>query len=732
MIASFFKTYKAEGIKLKNTYIYWLALILTFVTPTIYVAFHLFKLKEYNKEIYPNFKIFEIVFNDISGSYLSFFYLLTLVLATSRLAQVDFKYNTWQMVETLPVSKFNIYFSKFLRVISVLFIGLLAVIVISILSALFLYLLVDNKENVSLSLPIIPYLQYLTKGIVASLFAVSVLFFISIRFSNFIFTMLIGFGLIIAMPILNALGKLPKWEMYKLIGNVTDAKSDIGKWFTYSDYVSICLAIPFLVVGYFWYKDRTFKNAFIQHKKQLLLSVATIVVFFGLAYYFLLPNQQLPSNKTVVQGEVISTVPLKNVYLIDPVLDDTLGVTTITDNKFSMEIKKEMPLGQYNIFIDNKVGKSVFMATNDNIILDYKKLGDKNSYKILGTRIAENVLNFNSFNFNNVSYQLENNIDLDDTEAYFKNIEAEHNDNIKNMLTTYTADNFIPRQDFLEINEKNITISTLLLYDEYQKKYNLNFNKKLPENKFITNLEKTITLNDNTLINNSEYATYIKYQYIKSDTTDLDEDTKFINAIAKLKKSDFKDRLVFNLAKQSLENTKDANKIAQIETQFQDQFLNPKVTQNFKQNITNAKRMALGQTAPNFLATNSKGETVSLDSFIGKFVVIDVWATWCGPCQYQSPQFDKVANTYKKSDDIVFIALSVDEKIDKWIIDIKDKKVNVLQLHVKNETEFSKLYNISSIPRFILIGKNGELINSSLPFPSTDEFEIELQKHLKP
>ena len=137
MIASFFKTYKAEGIKLKNTYIYWLALILTFVTPTIYVAFHLFKLKEYNKEIYPNFKIFEIVFNDISGSYLSFFYLLTLVLATSRLAQVDFKYNTWQMVETLPVSKFNIYFSKFLRVISVLFIGLLAVIVISILSALF-------------------------------------------------------------------------------------------------------------------------------------------------------------------------------------------------------------------------------------------------------------------------------------------------------------------------------------------------------------------------------------------------------------------------------------------------------------------------------------------------------------------------------------------------------------------------------------------------------------------
>lgn len=732
MIASFFKTYKAEGIKLKNTYIYWLALILTFVTPTIYVAFHLFKLKEYNKEIYPNFKIFEIVFNDISGSYLSFFYLLTLVLATSRLAQVDFKYNTWQMVETLPVSKFNIYFSKFLRVISVLFIGLLAVIVISILSALFLYLLVDNKENVSLSLPIIPYLQYLTKGIVASLFAVSVLFFISIRFSNFIFTMLIGFGLIIAMPILNALGKLPKWEMYKLIGNVTDAKSDIGKWFTYSDYVSICLAIPFLVVGYFWYKDRTFKNAFIQHKKQLLLSVATIVVFFGLAYYFLLPNQQLPSNKTVVQGEVLSTVPLKNVYLIDPVLDDTLGVTTITDNKFSMEIKKEMPLGQYNIFIDNKVGKSVFMATNDNIILDYKKLGDKNSYKILGTRIAENVLNFNSFNFNNVSYQLENNIDLDDTEAYFKNIEAEHNDNIKNMLTTYTADNFIPRQDFFDINEKNITISTLLLYDEYQKKYNLNFNKKLPENKFITNLEKTITLNDNTLINNSEYATYIKYQYIKSDTTDLDEDTKFINAIAKLKKSDFKDRLVFNLAKQSLENTKDANKIAQIETQFQDQFLNPKVTQNFKQNITNAKRMALGQTAPNFLATNSKGETVSLDSFIGKFVVIDVWATWCGPCKYQSPKFDKVANTYKKSDDIVFIALSVDEKIDKWIIDIKDKKVNVLQLHVKNETEFSKLYNISSIPRFILIGKNGELINSSLPFPSTDEFEIELQKHLKP
>lgn len=73
----------------------------------------------------------------------------------------------------------------------------------------------------------------------------------------------------------------------------------------------------------------------------------------------------------------------------------------------------------------------------------------------------------------------------------------------------------------------------------------------------------------------------------------------------------------------------------------------------------------------------------------------------------------------------------IDEKLEKWLVDVADKKVNVTQLHSNNISQFSKQYNMTTIPRFILIGKNGVLLNSNLPFPDTDEFEMVLKEFIK-
>jgi thiol-disulfide isomerase/thioredoxin len=157
------------------------------------------------------------------------------------------------------------------------------------------------------------------------------------------------------------------------------------------------------------------------------------------------------------------------------------------------------------------------------------------------------------------------------------------------------------------------------------------------------------------------------------------------------------------------------------------QFSNKKYQQKIN-NINNiAESMGKGKPAPIFEATTIDGKKGSLADLKGKYVLLDVWATWCGPCKQQSPFFEKFALKYKK-ENIQFVAVSTDENIQKWYIAAKSKSKSVLQLHADNPNSFGKDYAVVSIPRFILIDPNGNFVNADLPFPSDASFEILLRK----
>ncbi len=731
MAASFFTTYKAEGIKLKNTYIYLLAAILALVIPIVFTVFTIFKIDDFNNQIYNGYELITEIFSDITSAYAPFLYIVTLILACSRLAQVDYKSNTWQLVETLPTSKFNIYFSKVLRIFSVVATGLITTILASLAGSLLIYIFIENKDQILLTIPFKDYALFQTRMLVASMFAISFLYFLSIRFSNFIVTILIGFAFLIAYPILSSLKLLPKWEMYKLIIN-TNETSDFGRWFTYSDYVSICIAIIFFTLGYFWYKDKTLKNAFVINKKQTLISLLFLAVFGGLTVYLLTPNQSLPSNKTLVEGSVNADMTGTNVYFIEPIIGDTLVKTVIKDKNFTLNIPQDITLSKYYVVLEDEYSQEIIMSKNDNISLEFIKKGEKIAEAhVKGTRIAENNLQLNDFSFNTLEYYLDNNIDLEKTDFYFKEIEKNYLNNNKNLITSYTSDNYIPRQDYIEQKYTINKVKTLLTYIDYQKKYQLNFNKDLPENTFITDLKKSIDVNNSDLLVDQDYSTYIAYNLTKDDNSEVDDDTKLINAIKKLPQSKFKDILVFSLAKMELENTTNPEKIKAVESNYLAEIKNPKAHQNLTTKINEAFKISTGSTAPQILATTLEGKQISLQEFSGKYVVIDVWATWCGPCKYQSPKFDKVANQYKDKTNVVFAAISIDKDIQQWLIEAKDKKVNVKQLHATNIKQFSKDYSINAIPRFILIGPEGQILSSKLPEPSSDEFEQTLKNLIK-
>lgn len=138
-----------------------------------------------------------------------------------------------------------------------------------------------------------------------------------------------------------------------------------------------------------------------------------------------------------------------------------------------------------------------------------------------------------------------------------------------------------------------------------------------------------------------------------------------------------------------------------------------------------------GSYAPQFNLLNEKGEKVALQNFIGKYVLIDFWATWCKPCVEEIPHLKKIQNDFKDNN-IVFISISFDNKSDetKWKNYIAKNDLKGIHLIVENgwNSVIAKDYLINSIPRFVLIDPQGKLVDLYAPRPSESKLTRLLNK----
>lgn len=141
-----------------------------------------------------------------------------------------------------------------------------------------------------------------------------------------------------------------------------------------------------------------------------------------------------------------------------------------------------------------------------------------------------------------------------------------------------------------------------------------------------------------------------------------------------------------------------------------------------------------GSLSPSFEYDNYKGGKTKLEDFRGKYVYIDVWATWCGPCRAEIPFLKKLEEKYHEKN-IVFVSLSIDQQkdVEKWKKFIKDKELGGVQVFADNDwnSQFVKDYNITGIPRFILIDPNGNIVKADAPRPSSPTIESEFDALLK-
>jgi len=122
-----------------------------------------------------------------------------------------------------------------------------------------------------------------------------------------------------------------------------------------------------------------------------------------------------------------------------------------------------------------------------------------------------------------------------------------------------------------------------------------------------------------------------------------------------------------------------------------------------------------GTQAVDFTQNDTANKPVSLSSFKGKYVLVDFWASWCGPCRHENPAVVAAYNQYKDKN-FTILSVSLDQNKDKWKQAIDADSLT--WTHVSDlkywQNEVAQLYHIQSIPANMLIDPNGKIIARNL------------------
>ncbi len=388
----------------------------------------------------------------------------------------------------------------------------------------------------------------------------------------------------------------------------------------------------------------------------------------------------------------------------------------------SGEFKKNFDLkytGVYNLYFNDKQFK-IYLTNGSkiNLKVDEKNLenslifgGDnaiENNYlkkkedvfnKVIGTeeklyRLNENdfleklklwkseVLNlYNSTKFKDTYFKNHEIKNIDYTESYFLNIFSRFH---------YTDDG---KLDLSENYPKN--------------KIDINYDFNNTEDYLFSEIYLTMI--------DSEYYNHIQ-RLIKNSTHS--EIKIKIEEIKKINNQYLKDKIIKSLTGNIKPSNPDLDYLyTELIKLSNDENLSNEITEKYR----NVKSLVKGAQSPTFNFENFDGSLTSLENLKGKYIYIDIWATWCVPCLREIPNLEKLQKDFEHKS-ITFVSISVDKKTDltKWKKIIEEKKLGGVQLISDNErkSDFMQKYAVSSIPRFILLDQEGKIIDADAPRPS--------------
>ena len=207
---------------------------------------------------------------------------------------------------------------------------------------------------------------------------------------------------------------------------------------------------------------------------------------------------------------------------------------------------------------------------------------------------------------------------------------------------------------------------------------------------------------------------------------------KFVSDIFSKDQADFDKAFA-----EQTETEKNASATANLDTEFKENISKSieKTLNSIKINYSNKQKAKelIGKAAVDFEYENHKGGKTKLSDLKGKYVFIDIWATWCMPCRQEIPYLQKLEEKYKgKNIEFVSISVDVEKDYEKWKKMVTDKQLGGIQLIADKDwkSDFVTTYGITGIPRFMLIDPKGNFVSNDAERPSNPELITQLDSLL--
>ena len=452
-------------------------------------------------------------------------------------------------------------------------------------------------------------------------------------------------------------------------------------------------------------------------------------LFYSLAITSFLLVNSCSNNEFELKGQITNSLNDSiNIYA------NEIDIKIIL-NSDKFETRLNIPEGIYNLRHGNEITAIFLSPGNDiEINIDAKKFDELIEFS--GPLSNENYFLKKKSLYNESNREKFADLFSKNEEDFLINIKKIINDRI-NLI-----------EDFEDKNEKlNKKLKSYELQDlDYRYKYYIinyksafsYYAKKEPiiSDSFLNIANDISYLNNDLFKNSTYYKSIVLSHFFESDKISNGKYDHF-NELIESKSDAIKEQIALQGKYYISSEVVDIKKFVDILTNLSN---NQETIDELSEIYQNTIRIMPGNKSPEFINyENHSGGYNSLSDYLGKYIYIDVWATWCGPCIREIPFFEEVQKEFQNKN-IRFISISIDERnrslynYDKWIEYVKDEKLSGIHLFADNawKSEFIKSYNINSIPRYLLIDDKGFIISSDAPRPSDKSLrdKINSLKHI--
>ena len=420
------------------------------------------------------------------------------------------------------------------------------------------------------------------------------------------------------------------------------------------------------------------------------------IVVFTIAVLFI----HLSMAAVKIKGNFTNSAETAKVYLYEYFINQfsPLDSTSIKDGKFQFKYK-ELPQGKYRVGT-NRVNAGDVILSNESIILtaDAKNI-------VLSLKIEESDENTLYSEY----LKAQNTFKIGSDKINLKARKIAGNDPKRNEKVTQLQEEFNTLKSDRDNVLNAIITKSPSSFAAKNASYILSIDQLTKDNFFEICNNTTITRDDAI---SGSYATYLNtFLANKPEATVKSE----LRNLPKSKPEKSIEREVMYLSLINWVKTLDPNFASKIAQDYYKDYPNSKYKIYLDKELPKAPP-GIGDYAPDLVYKNPEGKEMSLSSTKGNLVLLDFWASWCGPCRRENPNVVKTYEKYKDKGFTIF-SVSLDKQSSRWIGAIEKDQLS-WDTHVSDlkgwGSAAARTYGVNSIPSTFLIDQNGIIIAKNL------------------